>query len=149
MIYKDAVKYLRLKLCSKVPKDVIVAYNELCQAISNMKTDMEIFENECSEKFDMCKYVLQGLKLVNLVELLVTTDVNDNWILHVTAVEELMLVFFEFDSINYLRHPSWYLRRIKVLESKNPYLYKTFMQEHYVVKDKQRKFNGVSPDMNN
>ena len=58
-----------------------------------------------------------------------------------------MSVFLEFDSINYLRHASWYLERIKALESENPYLYEKFMQGHVVVKDKRGKFNSVSRDM--
>ena len=58
-----------------------------------------------------------------------------------------MSVFLEFDSINYLRHASRYLERIKALESENPYLYEKFMQGHFVVKDKRGKFNSVSRDM--
>ena len=58
-----------------------------------------------------------------------------------------MSVFLEFDSINYIRHASCYLERIKALGNENPYLYKKFMQGHFAVKNKQGKFNSVSPDM--
>ena len=136
MIYEDATKKLRPKLCSKVSKDVIVAYDELCQIISKMKTEMEKFENVCSQKSDMYKYMLQGLKLIHLVEMLVSADRDGNWILHMAVVEELMPVF-EFDSINYLRHALWYFERTKALEKENPYLCEKFMQGHFVVKDKQ------------
>ena len=91
MIYKDALKKLWLKLCSKVSKDVIVAYNELYQIIGKMKTEMDNFEKKCSKKSDMCKYVLQGLKLINLLEVLVVADRDGNWKLHVAVAEELML----------------------------------------------------------
>ena len=57
-IYKDAIKNVRLKLCSKVSKDVIVAYDELHQIVSKMKTEMVNFENQCFQKSDMYKYVL-------------------------------------------------------------------------------------------
>ena len=107
----------------------------MCRIIGKMKTKMENFDNDCSQNSDMCKYVLQGLQLINLVEMLAM------------LVEQLMPVFLEFDSINYLIYASWYLKRIKVPESKNPYFYKTFMHKHFVVKDKQRKFNRVSPEM--
>ena len=46
--------------------------------------------------------MLQGLKLINLVELLVAADSNNNWELHLAVVEELMPIFLEFDSINVL-----------------------------------------------
>ena len=78
--------------------------------------------------------------------MLVVADRNGNWKLHVAVVEELMPVFLEVDSISYLKHAWWYLERIKALESENPYLYETFMKGHFVVKDKQGKFNSVSPD---
>ena len=43
----------------------------------------------------MCKWksVLQGLKLINLVEILVAADCEGNWKLHVAVMEELMPVF--------------------------------------------------------
>ena len=67
--------------------------------------------------------------------------------LHVAVVEELMPLFLEFETISYLRHASWYLERIKALESENPYLYEKFVHGQFVVKCKQEKFNSVSPDM--
>ena len=56
---------------------------------------MKNYENQCFQKSDMCKckYVLQGLKLINLVEILVAADPDENWRLHVAVVEELMPVF--------------------------------------------------------
>ena len=56
--------------------------------------------------------------------------------LHVAVVEELMPLFLEFETINYLRHASWYLERIKALESENPYLYEKFVHGQFVVKCK-------------
>ena len=86
VVYKDAIKKLRLKLCSKVSKDVIATYDELWQIIGKMKTEMENFESECSQKSAMCKYVLQGLKLINLVEILVPADRDGNLKLHMVEV---------------------------------------------------------------
>ena len=145
MIYKDAIKKLCLKLCSNVSKDVFVAYDELCQIISKMKTGIKNFENERSPESDMCKYVLEALKLINLVEMLVAADRDGKWKLHLAVAEELMQVFLEFDSINYVRHAPWYLEQIKALE--NPYLNGKLIQGHFVVKDKRGKLNSVSPDM--
>ena len=75
------------------------------------------------------------MKLINLVEMLVAADPDGNWKLHVAVVEEIMPLFLEFDSINYLRNASWYIKKIKALEIENPYLYGKFMQGHFVVKD--------------
>ena len=86
MIYKDAIKKLRLKLYLKLSKDVIVAYDELCQIIVKMKNEMENFENECFQKSHTCKDVLQGLKLMNLVEMLVADGRDGNWKLHVAVM---------------------------------------------------------------
>ena len=58
-----------------------------------------------------------------------------------------MPLFLEFETISYLRHASWYLERIKALESENPYLYEKFVHGQFVVKCKQEKFNSVYPDM--
>ena len=58
-----------------------------------------------------------------------------------------MPVFLEFDRIKYLRHASWYLHWIKALETENLSVHETFMQGHFVVKDKQEKFNSASPKM--
>ena len=41
----------------------------------------------------MCKYVLQGVKVLSLAEMLVAADRDGSWELHVAVVEELMPVF--------------------------------------------------------
>ena len=54
---------------------------------------MENFENQCFQKSDMCKYVLQSLKLIKLARILVAAYRDVIWKLHVAVVEELMAVF--------------------------------------------------------
>ena len=81
-----------------------MSYHELCEIIGKMKTEMENVENHCFQKSVIFKHVLQGLKLINLVEMLVAAYGDGSWKLHVAVVEELMPVFLEFDSINYSRH---------------------------------------------
>ena len=58
-IYKDAIKKRRLKFCSKVSNDVIVAYDELYKRWRTLR--INVFRN----MIDVWKYVLQGLKLIN------------------------------------------------------------------------------------
>ena len=70
-----------------------------------------------------------------------------NWKFHVAVVEGLMPKLLEFDSINYIRHASCYLKWIKALESESLYLSEKFMQRYFAFKDKQEKFNCISPDI--
>ena len=87
------------------------------------------------------------IQLVSLVKNLVAADRNGDWELHVQTVESLIPVFREFDCINYLRYGSWYLENVKKMEIENPYLYRKFIQGYFVIRDKEGKFNTVSPDM--
>ena len=73
------------------------------------------FTKECSEKSDMCKYIMQGREVINLTELLISADRDGNWGLRVVNAEKLLRVFLEFDRINYLRHVSRYVEKTKVL----------------------------------
>ena len=109
--------------------------------------EFEEFTEECNEKSNMCKYIDNGLYIINLIEMLVAADRDGNWELHVSVVEHLLPIFLEFDSINYLCHTSWYLEKIKCLKEDNSWLYEKFMEGHFVVKDREGKFNSVSPDM--
>ena len=69
--YKDAVKKLLTFLTPKVVEDVVVAYREVDGMVIKLKGEMDRFHKECKEKSEMCKYVLQGLKLINLIEMLI------------------------------------------------------------------------------
>ena len=53
------------------------------------------FTKESLEKSDMCKYIIQGLRIINLIELLISADRDGNWGLHVAIVEKLLPVFLE------------------------------------------------------
>ena len=60
----------------------------------------------------MCKYIIQGLEVINLIELLISAGRNGNWGLHVATAEKLLPVL-EFDRMNYLRHASWFVEILK------------------------------------
>ena len=62
-------------------------------------------------------------------------------------MQNLLPVFRECDSINYLRYASWYVEKIGKLPQDHPEIYERFMQGHLVVKQNNREFNTVAPDM--
>ena len=59
-----------------------------------------------------------------------------------------MPIFQEFDCINYLRHGSLYLEQIKVLEVKNPELFRRFSSlRQWVVQTRKGYHCAVAGDM--
>ena len=95
----------------------------------------------------MCKYWETFLSITRIIKNIIAADRDRNWELHVQSVEEFIPIFRAFDSINYLRYASWYLERIKRLELDSPFLYRKFLQGHFVVKDKPGRSNLVAPDV--
>ena len=83
-----------------------------------------------SENWEKLRTFSKKLSCAARFELLVAADRDGN----VTVVEELMPVFLEFDSINCLRNASWYLERIKALESENPIYMKKLCEDTFWLK---------------
>ena len=61
--------------------------------------------------------------------------------------EEPIASFRECDNINYLRYASWYVEKMGKLPQDHPEMYEKFMQGHFVLKQNNREFNVVAPDM--
>ncbi|KAG8176012.1 hypothetical protein JTE90_007009 [Oedothorax gibbosus] len=95
----------------------------------------------------MCRYWDTFLHLVNLLKFLVAADRNGDWDSHLQAIQNLLPVFREFDSINYLRYASWYLEKMRCLEEKHPEVYHKFKAGNFVVRQTKRPFTAVSPDL--
>ena len=95
------------------------------------------------------KYIIPGLEVINLIELLSSTDRDGNWGLQVTTAEKLLPVVLEFDRIKYSRYASWCVEKTVVLKNENKYLNDKLMEGHFVIKDKDGGFNNVSRDTNN
>ena len=62
-------------------------------------------------------------------------------------MQKLLPVFRECDSINYLRYVSWYVEKKGKLPQDHPEIYEKFMQGHFFVKQNNKEFNAVVPDM--
>ena len=102
-----------------------------------LMNEITMFTTKCAERSNMCKYIIQGLEIINLIEMLIVADRDGNWELHVSVTEMLLPVF-----TNYLRHTSWNVEKIKTLKPERRWLY-----DRFVIKDRKRKFISVSPDM--
>ena len=76
----------------------------------------------CEARSELCQFFGVWLQLVAVIKNVVVSDREGNWDLHTATVEDSMPIFAECDCINYLRHGSWYLEQIKVLEFTHPEL---------------------------
>ena len=87
------------------------------------------------------------LEIVSILKALIAADREGDWQAHLQAMENLLPVFRECDNINYLRYASWYVEKMGKLPQDHPEIYEKFMQGHFVVKQSNREFNAVAPDM--
>ena len=78
---------------------------------------------------------------------LIAADWTGNWTAHLQAVQNLLHLSRENDSINYLRYASLYLEQMKQLPIDRPEIHAMFMSGHFVVQQVNGSFNVVSPDM--
>ena len=67
--------------------------------------------------------------------------------MHLKAMQNLLSVFRECDSINYLRYASRYVEKMTKLLQDHSEIYEKFMQGYFVVKQNNGEFNAVAPDM--
>ena len=70
-----------------------------------------------------------------------------SWNLLVSVVDDSMPIFIKFNCLNYLRHGSWYLENIKVLEKTHPVIFRRFSLGQCSVQDRPRWFCAVCCDM--
>ena len=121
-------------------------FGRSCQSVGELKIDFLNFTNHCVEKSQMCTYVNNILNMVELLKYLVAADRGD-WEAHLLLVQNILEIFREFDSINYLQYGSLYLENMCHLREEDPEIYTKFMQGHFVVKQRYGSFNAVAGDM--
>ena len=95
----------------------------------------------------MCRYWDGIVMLSKLLKNLIASDRDGEWEGHLQAVQDILPIFRECDSINYLRYASWYVEKMRKLPSEHQEIYNEFMEGKFVVKTKCESFNAVSPDM--
>ena len=121
--------------------------NELLTSAAEIKMMMDKFTAECSTKSQLCTYLSNFEKIVELIKLAIVSDREGNWPLHVQVVGELLPIFREFDCVHYTRYASYYYEQIIKLEEEQPELYRRFVQGHFAVRTTLGKFNAVAPDL--
>ena len=78
---------------------------------------------------------------------LVSANREGNWERHLQAVQDLLPIFCESDSENYLSYSSWYLEKMRKTPDEYPEIYSQFMEEKFVAKTTNGAFNSMLPDM--
>ena len=74
---------------------------------------------------------------------LVSADREGNWEPHLQVVLDLLPIFCESDSINYLRYSSWYLEEMHKLPDEYSEIYSQFMEGKFVVKTTNGAFSLI------
>ena len=101
-------------------------FENLVNDIDAINEAFVTFKNECESRSEVCKYLGVWLKIASLMKNAVAADREGNWDLLVAVVEDSMPILLKFNCVNYLRHGSWYLENIKVLEKTHPEMYRRF-----------------------
>lgn len=80
------------------------------------------------------------------LQCIIAADRNGDWEGHLIAVQQLLPMFAECDSINYLCYGSSYLELMQHLPVDHPAVYSEFMHHHFVMKCNSGSFNAVAAD---
>ena len=141
------IQRLMLEINNKSNENCVSIVDNCIKNIKSMKDDFDQFASFCSRNSEVCKYWEGFLNLCSLMKSLIVCDRTGNWQGHLQTVQELLPVFLECDSINYLRYASFYLETMRKLPQDNPEIYKEFIKGKFAVKTEKGSFNAVSPDM--
>ena len=72
--------------------------------------------------------------MVEVLEDLAPAEREGDWEAHLLAVQNLLLIFREFDSIIYLQYGLLYLENMHLLPEEHQEIYTKLMQDHLMVK---------------
>ena len=79
--------------------------------------------------------------------MLIKSDREADFLLHVRSVGELLPIFSGCDGVNYQRCGTFYHELLKNVKADHPELYDDFMKGGFVVKTSPGAFNSVAADM--
>ena len=141
------IQRLMLEINNKSNENCVSIVDNCIKNIKSMTDDFDQFASSCSRNSEVCKYWEGFLNLCSLMKSLIACDRTWDWQGHLQTVQELLPVFLECDSINYLRYALFYLETMRKLPRDYSEIYKEFMKGKFVVKTKKGSFNAVSPGM--
>ena len=170
MILEDAVETLKWKSFWKQRKEggerlkdqltVIAGSLELrnkdeLKIICAAKSEVTETLKDLAEKFvykavnssEICKYWEAFLKITCFLKDLIAADWTGNWDAHLLVVQNLLPLFRENDSINFLRYASIYLQQMRRLPIHHSETHATFMSRHFIAQQINGSFNLVSSYM--
>lgn len=75
------------------------------------------FSEKCSEASEMCHYLEGIVKLCRVMKNLVAAERTGNWRGDLQSAQDLLLVFGDCNSLNYLRYGSLYFNKMRILDT--------------------------------
>ena len=116
--------------------------------VTRTRESFNKFVEESSKESEQFKY--WSIFLDELYPVLCDLTVshrNGDWLLHLSAVERAIKLFFAFDRTNYSRWAPLYLQVCLKLEQKFPLIYEEFMEKgSFVITHTHRKCSAVPMD---
>ena len=109
------LKNLTEKFNAKYAKNYIKSFKNIAANIIKLIVAFSEFSRKCDKTSEACKYWNGIAEMTNRLQNLVSAYGESNWDNHIQAVKDLLSIFTEADSINYLHYALWYFENIRKL----------------------------------
>ena len=86
----------------------IKSFKNIAANIMPLIVAFSVFSRKCEEKSEEYKYLNGTVEKTSRLQNLVSAYREGNWDNHIQAVRDLLHIFIEADSIDYLCYASWY-----------------------------------------
>ena len=86
------------------------------------------------------------IHLVDILMMFIIAQRIGDWLLHIEAFSEMIPWLIVYDHTNYARWGPVYLADIKTLENAASEVFKEFIEGHFIVRPKEKAFNGLHVD---
>ena len=144
---KEQLNLLQEALASKSPDECKSNFEKCVNKISDLMKTFNEFAKIRKAISQICAYFEEILDIAKKIKNLIAADRNGDWEAHLQAVQELIPIFAECDSIHYFRYGSYHLEFMRKLPEKFPTIFNAFKAGMFVVSTSDRLFSAVSPDM--
>ena len=126
------------RLNAEDAENSIKSFRDIAANIMPLILEFSEFLRKYEETSKLCKYWNGIVEMTNRLQNLVSADREGNWDNRIQAVRDLLPIFIEADSINYLHYASWYLESTLQLYINHPDVNKQFKaNQMFVVKQIQ------------
>ena len=135
--FQEELKCLEnLTLNAKDAENSIKSFKKIAANIMPLIVTFSEFSRKFEETLEVCKYWNRIVEMTNRLQNLVSANREGNWDNHIQAVKDLLPIFIETDSINYLRYASWYFEIIRQLHITHPDMCEQFKANHVCCENK-------------